>query len=312
MTTTIKPIKQPISLNGHHTNGAKEEPVDAFPYGWRTVAEIQADGSTRYVDIPLTQADFLDPQVGDHLVQSHQHAQFVVTLINRFSAHYEHDPTTGVFSDLKMLWGIPGEKEPAPDLAIVPNIKDNEKKLSSFAVKKEGARPCLVIEVVSAHYPGDDTTKVDIYERVGIEEYMIIDAHWEEDDGEIELTGYRLVNGRYRRIRPDPQGRLFSKTTNVWFALDETKRDLLLTNAITGKRLLKYKERGEALLAERQRAEVADQRAEVADQRAEMADQRAEMADQRAEAERQRAEMANQRAAAAEAEIARLRKLYGL
>ena len=47
---------------------------------------------------------------------------------------------------------------------------------------------------------------------------------------------------------------------------------------------LKYKERGEALLAERQRAEVADQRAEMADQRA----------------------------AAAEAEIARLRKLYGL
>ena len=61
---------------------------------------------------------------------------------------------------------------------------------------------------------------------------------------------------------------------------------------------LKYKERGEALLAERQRAEVADQRAE--------------MADQRAEVERQRAEMADQRAAAAEAEIARLRKLYGL
>jgi len=288
MTTSIKPIKQSISLNGHQTNGAKEEPVDAFPYGWRAVAEIQPDGSTRYVDIPLTQADFLDPQVGDHLVQSHQHLQFVVTLINRFSAHYRHDPNTGVFSDLKMLWGISGEKEPAPDLAIVPNIKDKEKKLSSFAVKKEGARPCLVIEVVSAHYPGDDTTKVGIYERVGIEEYIIIDAQWEEDDGEIQLTGYRLVNGRYRRIRPDPQGRLLSKTTNVWFELDEMKRDLLLTDAITGKRLLKYEERGDAL-EETTMALLAER--------------------QRVEAERQRAEMADQRAAAAEAEVARLRAL---
>lgn len=280
MTTSIEehkqPIKQESSSNGHPTNGTKATAVDHFPYGWRTVAEVQPDGSTRYIDLPLTQADFLDPQVGDHLVQSHQHLQFVVSLINRFSAHYRHDPTVGVFSDLKMRWGIPGEKEPAPDLAIVPNVKDKAKQRSSFAVKAEGTRPCLVIEVVSPQYPGDNTTKVDIYERAGIEEYIIIDAQFEED-GEIELTGYHLVNGRYRLIRPDPQGRILSRTTNIWFELDQQKRNLFLIDASSGRRLLNHEETSDAL-EETNRALLEER----------------------------------QRAAAAEAELARLRTLYGL
>lgn len=289
MTTSIDQIKQLSTLNGHYTNGAKTEPAARFPYGWRTVAEVQPDGSTHHVDIPLTQADFLDPQVGDHLVQSHQHLQFVVALFNCFSAHYRHDPTVGVFSDLKMLWGIPNEKEPAPDLAVVPNLKDKEKQRTSFQVKDEGTRPCLVVEVVSPQYPGDDTTKVDIYERVGIEEYIIIDANFEEDDSEIELTGYRLVNGRYRLIQPDPQGRLLSRTTHVWFELDQKKRNLFLVDAATGKRLLKHEEVTEAL-EETAVALAATNQALIA--------------------ERQRAEVERQRAEAAEAEVARLRSLF--
>jgi Uma2 family endonuclease len=282
MTTLIEQTKPAPLLNGYHANGAQEPYVDRFPYGYRLVAEVQPDGSTNYSYIPLTQADFLDPQVGDHLVQSDQHFQFVVSLFNRFSAHYRHDPTVGVFSDLKMLWGISKEKEPAPDLAVVPNITDKKKHRPSFDVQEEGTRPCLVVEVVSPHYPGDDTTKVDIYERVGIEEYIIIDANFAEDESEIELTGYRLVNGRYRLIRPDPQGRLLSQTTNVWFELDQKKRNLFLVDATTGKRLLDYEDVSDAL-QETTEALAATNRVLMA--------------------ERQRAD-------AAEAEIARLRSLY--
>ena len=276
VTTLFEQTKPATLLNGYHANGAQDPLVERFPYGWRTIAEVQPDGSTNYIDIPLTQADFLDPQVGDHLVQSNKHLQFVVSLFNRFSAYYRHDPTIGVFSDLKMLWGIPKEKEPAPDLAVVPNITDKEKHRPSFDMQEEGARPCLVVEVVSPHYPGDDTIKVDIYERVGIEEYIIIDAQFDEDEGEIELTGYRLVNGRYRLIKPDSHGRILSRTTNIWFELDQKKRNLFLVDASTGKRLLKHEEASDALeetaaalaatnralIEERQRAEAAE--AEIA------------------------------------------------
>ncbi|MCE7983748.1 MAG: Uma2 family endonuclease [Caldilinea sp. CFX5] len=278
MTTALEQVTQPSRLNGHYPNGATNSAeallVDRFPYGWRTIAQVQPDGSIDYMDIPLTQADFFDPQVGDHLVQSDAHLKLVLSLVGRFEQHYLHDPTVGVFGDLKMLWGIPGEKEPAPDVAIVFNLKDKEKPRSSFDVVKEGTLPALVVEIVSPQYPGDDTTKVDIYTRVGIPEYIIIDPHFEKRDGEIELTGYRLLNGRRHKIRPDARGRLLSETTQIWFELDAKKRKLHLVDAITGQRLLTHAE-------ERQRAE----------------------------AERQRAERAEQRAAAAEAEVARLRSL---
>lgn len=281
MTTALEQIRQSTLLNGHHTNGLQAPPVDRFPYGWRTIAEAQPDGSTTYIDIPLTQADFLDPQVGDHLVQSDAHLKLMLSLVGRFEQHYWHDPTIGVFGDLKMLWGIPGEKEPAPDVAVVFNLKDKEKPRSSFDVVSEGTLPSLVVEIVSPQYPGDDTTKVDIYTRVGIPEYIIIDPHFEKRNGEMELTGYRVINGRRHKMRPDARGRLLSETTQIWFELDAKKHKLHLVDAITGQRLLTHAE-------ERQRAEAEYQRAE---------------------AERQRAERADQRAAAAEAEVARLRSL---
>lgn len=291
MTTLLEQAKTVPLLNGYHANGAGEPYVDRFPYGYRTIAEVQPDGSTNYGYIPLTQADFLDPQVGDHLVQSDAHLKLMFSLVDRFEQHYLHDPTVGVFGDLKMLWGIPGEKEPAPDLAIVLNLKDKEKFRSSFDIVSEGTLPSLVVEIVSPQYPGDDTIKVDIYRRVGISEYIIIDPHFEKRNGEIELTGYRLVNGRYRKIRPDVRGRLLSETTQVWFELDAKKRKLHLVDAVTGKRLLTHTE-------EHQRAEAEHQRAEAERQRAEQAEQQVTMA--------------NQRAAAAEAEVARLRNLYEL
>ena len=168
MTPALEQIKQPSRLNGHYTNGVEVLSVDRFPYGWRTIAQVQPDGSTTYIDIPLTQADFFDPRVGDHLVQSDAHLKLMLSLVGRFEQHYLHDP-----------------------------------------------------------------------------------AVFEKRNGEIELTGYRFVNGRRRKIQPDARGRLLSETTQVWFELDEKKRKLHLVYAITGQRLLTHAK-------ERQRAEAAE------------------------------------------------------
>jgi len=272
------------------SNGFKQTVPDndPFRYGWRTVAETMPDGRIGCRYIPLTQADFLDPQLGDHMVQSDPHLILVVSLYNRLKKQYHTDRTTGVFSDLKMLWGRPGIKEPAPDLAIVPQLKTKKARRKSFDVRKEGTRPCLVVEVVSPDYPGDDTVKVKIYEQVGIAEYIIIDPHFEDENKPMALTGYRLVDGFYQVIQPDAQGRLLSETTGVWFGLDESQRVLVLVDAATGTRLLDDEEEYEARLE---------------------AEARAQDETQRANAEAQRANAEAQRAAEAEAEIARLKAL---
>lgn len=234
-----------------------------FPYGWRHVAETLPDGRIAYRRAPLTQADFLDPQEGDQLIQSNIHLQQSVAIYDMLDNRYAHEPSIGVFMDMKMRWSIPGLPEPAPDVAVVPNLKNKEAERGSFDVVKEGTRPCLIVEIMSPHYPGDDTNKVDIYERVGIAEYIIINPYTGAEGGDWQLWGYRLVGQEYQPIEPDEQGRLLSQATGIWFELDESRRWVVLTDATTGERLLTAREEREGRLEERAARLKAEAQAET-------------------------------------------------
>ena len=251
------------SVHGPTPNG--EKAADPFRYGYRTVPERLPDGKIHYHYMPLTQADFLDPQEGDHLTQSDPHIKFVISLVNRFEKYYLHLGSVGVFSDLKMRWNTPGLKEPAPDLAIVPGLQNKTKYRGTFDVSEEGTRPCLVVEVVSPNYPGDDMEKVAIYQQAGIQEYIVINPHFDDETTVYELKGWRLVNGQYQTMQPDAEGRLLSETTGVWFALTADQRDLLLTDATTGEKLLTAEEEYEARLRAESRAASEAQRADAAE-----------------------------------------------
>lgn len=214
-----------------------------FPYGWRQVTETLPDGQTAYRRVPLIPADFLDPQEGDQLIQGSIHVRQRIALYNMLDNYYLDKPTVAVFCDMKMRWGIPGLKEPAPDIAVVPNISDKYAARQSFEVIEEGTRPCLIIEVVSPNYAGDDTDKVAIYEEAGVAEYIIVDPHAkQEEKRQCELSGYRLAGSTYRPLVPDADGRLFSETTGLWIGLDERKQWVQLTDAASGERLLTAEE----------------------------------------------------------------------
>lgn len=214
-----------------------------FPYGWRQVASKWLDGQIAYRRVPLTQADFLDPQEGDQMTQNSIHAYLSITIFNMLHNRYTNNPRTGVFYDLKMKWGIKGLKEPAPDVAVVPNIsRYKDAHRGSFYVKREKTRPCLVIEVISPGYPGDDTDKVEIYQRAAVPEYIFIDPKSKDKTAAWEIKGYRLQGRQYGEIQPDAEGRLFSQTTGVYFALAENKRGVVLSDVLTGERLLTSEE----------------------------------------------------------------------
>ncbi len=134
----------------------------------------------------------------------------------------------------------------------------------SFDVLKEGARPSLIIEVVSAldsevRRNGYEK-KVEIYRRAGVPEYLIVDPPTSATKGLLLLTGYRLSNnGRYRRIEPDSEGRLLSETTALRFGVEEDGKTLVILNAETDERLSPPDER-----ARNAEAEAAQLRAELA------------------------------------------------
>jgi Uma2 family endonuclease len=242
---TSTPIVKKINLN-------EEEPTFPeleFPYGWRYVTQTFENGETTIKQIPLTDSDILDPQLGDQMPQRPRHAQCSIDLYNMLEVHYHENPNVGVYYDYKMKWGIAGLSEPAPDVAIIPNVKDkNADHIGSFDVKKEGTLPCLVIEIMSPDYPHDDTKKVHIYEQAGVKEYLIINPHSEQATPYYEIWGYRLQKGQYKRIKPNTDGEIFSQTTQLWFGVEDDKSRLKLKDAVTDQRLLTAKEAQAALL----------------------------------------------------------------
>ncbi len=267
--------------------------IDKFPYGWRLKTKTLPSGDKIDYEVPLTIDDLLEPQLGDCMIQRDRHLRSNTNLFTVFDNRYANDPSVGVFSDLKMVWGIPGLKEPAPDVAVVPNLQnqDEEADRPTFKVLQEGTRPGLVIEIMSPGYPGDDTEKVNIYEQAGVQEYIIINPHSEKAIPYYEIRGYRLVNGKYQLITPDRQGRLLSQTTGVWFGVYQKGRRLKLRDAHTGKWLLNARETEAALLTETKARQKAEERA-LAEAAARLAETAARIAETEARLEAEKLALA--------------------
>ncbi|HEX3532192.1 MAG TPA: Uma2 family endonuclease [Thermoanaerobaculia bacterium] len=186
-----------------------------------------------------------------------------------------------------------------PDFFFVGGVEDHDRK--SWVSWQEGGRlPDVIAEFLSPSTKEvDRTTKKDLYARIfRTPEYFL----YEPATGELE--GFSLVGGRYQRLFPDAENRIWSAKLGLKLGLWHGLRTAVETTWVRlfdadGRLVPTKNEAAEA------RAEAEHQRAETERQRAETADARAEAADARAEAERQRAE-------AAEAELARLRaKLEG-
>jgi len=168
-----------------------------------------------------------------------------------------------------------------PDFFVVKGV-DGRRMRQAWVVWEEGGRyPDVIVELLSRKTVREDKiTKKEIYERV----FRTPEYFWYDPESD-ELVGWRLYRGRYRRIREDGRGWLWSEELGLWLGrwegpyLGETARWIRF-----------YDKMGNLV-------PIA---AEAAYQQAEAERQRAEMERQRAEAERQRAERA-------EAELARLR-----
>jgi colicin import membrane protein len=281
-----------------------EEPEEAeeFTIGWRNVIETLPSGEEVYYQIPLTAEDLLDPQWGDQVVQNSEHQDSNTDIFTVLKNYYDNNPTVRVFNDLKMMWGIPGLKEPAPDIAVIPNLKNKKASRSSFDVIAEGTRPCLIIEMMSEGYPGDDTKKVEIYEKAGVTEYIIINPHSNEAQPYFEICGYRLNSvGKYQLITPSKAGHLLSQTTDILFCLSKKGQRLRLKNAVTGNWLLTYKESETDRLKEKAQAKAEAQARQEAEAKAKaeaQARQKEAKARQEAEAQAKAEAQARQEAEA--------------
>jgi Uma2 family endonuclease len=246
--------------------------------GWRYEEVVLPDGSIESIMRPLTEEEYLHPQEGDHMPTSAFHAKTIQCAYDLFARRYSDDPTVCVFTDLLIRWDIPELGDHSPDITVIFNVTRQDEGRERFDVALEGARPSLIIEVVSGRYRTTDReTKVEHYERARVQEYIILDRRQRRGQITYETLGYRLARGRYVPITPDDQDRILCRTVGLYLSLRDG--ELIMEDAATGERLLTSKELARLAATERQHAE----------------------------AERQRADEERQRADAAEAETARLR-----
>jgi Uma2 family endonuclease len=92
-----------------------------------------------------------------------------------------------------------------PDVFIVLDTEKRDRR--SWTIWEEGGKyPNVVIELLSSSTATvDRTTKKDLYQNV----WRLPEYYWFDPES-LEFAGFRLVNGIYEAIAPNPEGRLVS------------------------------------------------------------------------------------------------------
>ena len=161
-----------------------------------------------------------------------------------------------------------------------------------------------MVEVVSKKsLKKDYKDLLEIYARLGVEEYVAIRPTGLYADGPFEVRAWRRdpKARRLRRIDPDPEGRLRSRTTGLLLDTGAHGWGFRIWDAATGERL-------RAPEAEEARARrSAEERAEQEAQARRAAEERAERAVEARRAAEDGQRQAEKRSRELEAEIERLR-----
>lgn len=268
--------------------------------GWRYERMQMADGKEELVRIPLTDEEILHPEEGYIMPERTYHELICDDLGDMLKVRYEEQTDMAIFHDLIFEWDQSGIGPYAPDIAIVPNVRNRDADRGRFLVTEEGTRPLLIIEVVSpSTRENDRVKKVKHYARVGVQEYIYID-HWTRKGQEIwEIVGYRLDEGQYVPMLPDEDGALYCRAVGLRIGVENGK--VWVEDAETGEDLLTNLAAQRALRA----AEVARRDAETKAVAEAEARQAAEV---RADAEAKARRSAEARIAELEAQV---RALHG-
>jgi len=209
--------------------------------------------------IPLRHDDVFYPESdGQPMGETELHCDEIVYLKEAFQERFQEEPDVYVGSDLLLYYRQGNPRQVVcPDVMVVRGVPKLPMR-RIFKLWEEGEAPCLVVEVTSPSTQGNDFAgKKELYERLGIEEYVLYDPLAERLP---QLQGFRLADdGRYRPVDPETDGSLVSRTTGVTLRMEGERIRMLET--ATGRPFLRDVEVRRSRLALEE--EVARLRREV-------------------------------------------------
>jgi Uma2 family endonuclease len=210
----------------------------------------------RMTAIPLYQPPIEYPTSdGKPMGETTLHRKVMVDLIHGLTTRFQNDPEVWIGGNLFLCYRQ-GDTAAVlcPDVLLVHGIGKRDRR--NFLLWEERP-PSLIVEVTSPSTRREDQSKKKgIYEKIGVEEYVLFDPYGESLRP--PLQGFRLERSRYEPIPLEPDGTLASRTAGLSLRR-EPNRDgegerLRLVDPATGEGL-RWPEESEALA---QRAAVLE------------------------------------------------------
>src|SRR6185437_10124122 len=187
------------------------------------VQQIGPNGRKRSVQVPLTLDDVLHPREGDEIPENTRQSKDRRYLAEVLQWRLADNPHALVLTDCLINWGVRRLRNHSPDISVFDGVLDVNRQWGTFVVATEGARPVMVIEIVSpdAHdkraRDNDVVIKVREYYRAGVPLYAIVDQ--ERENGPRQLMGYRRGTRKYARLPLDSQERLLLEPVRLLMGL---------------------------------------------------------------------------------------------
>jgi Uma2 family endonuclease len=257
-------------------NGQGEQPIEPdWSLGWRYELVRDARGQERSIRVPLTPEEARHPKEGYVMPERTEHETISDDLADMLRGHFAAESTIAVFRDLVFEWDHPAVKSYAPDIAVVPDVRDRDINRGQFVVAEEGTRPNLIIEIVSRNSREEDrVNKVRNYALVGVREYVYIDIRMRRNELVSELVGFRLQDNQYLPILPDEDDALYLETVNLRIGLEGNR--VWLEDGETGADLLNDLQVRRAWRAEQEARQAAEARAQAEEEARHAAETRAQ------------------------------------
>jgi Uma2 family endonuclease len=268
------------------------------------VPEPVEEGTASMTAFPLRQEIVEYPTSdGQPMAETDLHRDVIIDLILGLRRRYDDQRAVWVSGNVFLCYEEGNPKAAiAPDVLLVKGVEKRQR--DNYLLWEEGRPPNLVVEVSSRSTSRQDVRdKRAVYERIGVEEYILFDPY--DEYLKPRLQGFRLQGGTYQPIPPRVDGTLQSRSTGVTF-MPEGGR-LRMRDTETGELVLwpeeetkeRQREAAARVAAEKRAAKEARARA-AADKRAAKEARARAAAEQRADEEAAARSAAEKRAAAAE------------
>jgi len=182
---------------------------------------------------PLEQEIEYPTSDGQPMAETTLHRKVMTDLIEVLERRYADVPDVWVGGNLFLCYekGNPAATV-APDVLLAKGVTKWDRP--NYLLWEERP-PSLVVEVTSRKTRREDEGKKKaIYERIGVEEYVLFDPFGEYLRP--RLQGFRLESGRYQPIPLQKDGTLPSRTTGLTFRPEGER--LRLVDTATGEPLL--------------------------------------------------------------------------